>query len=203
MAPPTGKNPPPLAAPVAKLFFPPSASLKRDLGSTRPALLQKIVYAGSNSPSFQRAAEDVRILAETSSDVKQVERLTQRIGREWHEERDATTAAWLARPLAEREETPPPATPPPVAVVEMDGGRLQIRTAGDETPTGATAAVAAAAAAPSPALATPPPTRPRPPRRPQPTTRPTSSVPPNTGVKTRWAVCSACPASQAPSIPVR
>ena len=65
-------------------------------------------------------------------DPKQIERLTEQIGQERQGERDADVAAWLARPLAQREEPPPEKSPvaPQRAVVEMDGGRLQIRGAG-------------------------------------------------------------------------
>ena len=59
---------------------------------------------------------------------KQVERLTEQIGQERRVERDAQVAAYLARPLAQREESPAGVTAPQLAVVEMDGGRLQIRT---------------------------------------------------------------------------
>jgi hypothetical protein len=65
-------------------------------------------------------------------DPKQVERLTEQIGQERVAERDAAVAAWLARPLAQREDPPPGVTAPPLAVVEMDGGRLQIRGGADE-----------------------------------------------------------------------
>jgi hypothetical protein len=47
-------------------------------------------------------------------------------------ERDAATAAYLDRPLARREEPPPEAQVPQLGVVEMDGGRLQIRAPQDE-----------------------------------------------------------------------
>jgi hypothetical protein len=90
-------------------------------------VLRKIVYAGSNNPSFQRASKDLLVLADLTVAAKQVERLTEQIGQERQGERDAAVAAWLTRPLAEREASPAAGTPPHVAVVEMDGGRLQIR----------------------------------------------------------------------------
>ena len=95
-------------------------------------MLKKIVYAGSNSPAFQRGSQDLLVLAEVTVHAKQVERLTERIGHERQEQRDAAVAAYLARPLAQREDPPPDTTAPQVAVVEMDGGRLQIRAAADE-----------------------------------------------------------------------
>lgn len=97
------------------------------MGSTSPALLKKIVYAGSNGPAFRRASTDLRVLAEVSVPPKQVERLTEQVGQERRVERDARVAAYLARPLAQREEPPGGVTAPQLAVVEMDGGRLQIR----------------------------------------------------------------------------
>jgi hypothetical protein len=131
-------------------------------------LLKKIVYAGSNSPAFQRGSQDLLALAEVTVDAKQVERLTERIGHERQDERDTAVATYLARPLAQREDPPPEVTAPQLAVVEMDGGRLQIRAAGDEPdetaavgaarPEGPTAATAASgASAPGVPAATPPP----------------------------------------------
>jgi len=90
-------------------------------------LLKKVVYAGSNAPSFQRGSKDLLVLAEVTVPVKQVERLSERIGRERQDERDAHVASWLARPLASREDPPPDVPAVELAVVEMDGGRLQIR----------------------------------------------------------------------------
>jgi hypothetical protein len=72
------------------------------------------------------------VLAEVRVAVKQVERLTERIGRERQAERDAATAVWLARPLAQREEPPAGLTAAAVAVVESDGGRLQICPGNDK-----------------------------------------------------------------------
>jgi hypothetical protein len=95
-------------------------------------LLKKIVYAGSNTPSFQRAAEDLLVLAEVKVPVKQVQRLTEQIGQERIAEREAAMAAWLARPLAQRQTPPSEVTAPQLAVVEMDGGRLQIRPSKEE-----------------------------------------------------------------------
>ena len=95
-------------------------------------MLKKIVYAGSNNPAFKRGSQDLLVLAEVTVPAKQVERLTERIGKERQDERDAAVAAYLARPLTQREDLPPDKTPPQLAVVEMDGGRLQIRTAKDK-----------------------------------------------------------------------
>lgn len=70
-------------------------------------------------------------LAEHTIDPKQVERLTQRIGTERVEQRDAQTKTFIELPLVEKFE---PANGkqacPDLAVVMVDGGRLQIRSEG-------------------------------------------------------------------------
>jgi hypothetical protein len=85
-----------------------------------------MVYAGTVSRSFAEAADLMRHLAEASASAKQVERLTRRVGQERVAERDAAVAAFEALPLAERFVAPEGVTPPDVAVVMVDGGRLQI-----------------------------------------------------------------------------
>ncbi|MGH3055189.1 MAG: hypothetical protein ACRDL7_09460, partial [Gaiellaceae bacterium] len=99
---------------------------------------QKMVYAGSVSRSFAEAAELMRHLAETPASAKQVERLTRRVGQERVAERDAATAAFEALPLAQKFAAAEGVTPPDLAVVMVDGGRLQILDR-----TGAAAAAAA------------------------------------------------------------
>ncbi len=59
--------------------------------------------------------------------AKQVERVTKGIGRERCVERDDAVASYLALPLVQRKGVPAGVTPPPVAVVGVDGGRIQIR----------------------------------------------------------------------------
>jgi hypothetical protein len=130
-------------------------------------LLKKIVYVGSNNPAFKRGSQDLLVLAAVTVPAKQVERLTEHIGKERPDERDAAVAAYLARPLAQREDPPADQTPPPLAVVEMDGGRLQIRaaqatpdaTAAETaaTPEGQTAAPSGVSEPDAPAATTPEP----------------------------------------------
>jgi hypothetical protein len=91
-------------------------------------VLAQIVYAGAHAPSFARAAQDLRHLAGQAIAVKQVERLTRQIGAERVAERTAAIDAWRARPLRAKDPVPEGVVPPAVAVVAMDGGRLQIRT---------------------------------------------------------------------------
>ena len=112
-------------------------------------MLRKIVHAGAQNTSFASGSENLQVLAGLKIPEKQVERLTQRIGHERLEQRAAQVQAFLDLPLMER--VAAPAHSPDLAVVSMDGGRLQIldRSA---------AAAQASDAAPSepPALPSPP-----------------------------------------------
>jgi hypothetical protein len=86
----------------------------------------KVNHAAVTNPSFVLASEDLAELAEVHVPAKQVERIAKGIGRQRCDERDAAAAAYLALPLVERKGAPPGVTPPGVAVVGTDGGRLQI-----------------------------------------------------------------------------
>jgi hypothetical protein len=65
-------------------------------------------------------------LARLKISEKQVERVTERIGQERVDQRENQVQAFLALPMMEQFATPV-AHPPDLAVVSMDGGRLQIR----------------------------------------------------------------------------
>lgn len=90
------------------------------------ALQAKIIYAGSNNSSYEQAENDLVELAELKVDDKQVRRLCKHIGAERCVERDAAAAAYQALPLVERKQAPQGVTAPELAVVGVDGGRLQI-----------------------------------------------------------------------------
>jgi hypothetical protein len=96
-----------------------------DCGHYSPDVYRRIVYAGTKHPSFGQGSEALAELAGLAGSEKQVERLTKRIGLERVAERDRDVAAYLALPLMEKVAS---AVEHPVdlAVVEMDGGRLQI-----------------------------------------------------------------------------
>jgi hypothetical protein len=79
--------------------------------------------------------------------AKQVERLCQRIGQERCDERDDQVTAYQALPLVQRKAVPLGVTPPDVAVVGTDGGRMQIRDPDWGQPRPASPATAAAPAA--------------------------------------------------------
>jgi hypothetical protein len=108
---------------------------------------RKIIYAGVTNTSFVAGSEDLANLAEADIPAKQVERLTKGIGLERCDERDRAAAAYLALPLVQRKAAPPGVTPPELAVVGTDGGRLQIL---DRTGRGSTDAEAAAPTPPAP-----------------------------------------------------
>ncbi len=98
-----------------------------------PSLQHKIVYAGISHGSFEQGKQALRELAEVEVSTKQVERLTQQIGSERVAERDQAVAAFAALPLAEKHQPPAEVSSPKVAVVMVDGGRLQIRERGRVT----------------------------------------------------------------------
>src|SRR5262245_46906545 len=91
---------------------------------------QKVVYAGSVAASFASASELLEDLANLAVPAKQVERLTRGVGTQRVCQRDAAVAAFQTLPLAERFDAPTTARPPDLAVVFVDGGRLQIRERG-------------------------------------------------------------------------
>jgi hypothetical protein len=105
-----------------------------DRSSYCPSLQRKIVYAGSAHRSFVQGAEALQELAGVKVPAKQVERLTREIGSERVAERNVEVAAFQKLPLAEKHETPAALASPEVAVVMVDGGRLQILERGEASP---------------------------------------------------------------------
>jgi hypothetical protein len=122
----SGTNPRPTARNVGGIFFPQSKSLGIDRSSYCPSLQRKIVYAGTAQGSFVQGEQSLKELAGVQVSAKQVERLTREIGSERVGERNAAVAAFQELPLADKHQTPPGVDSPKVAVVMVDGGRLQI-----------------------------------------------------------------------------
>jgi hypothetical protein len=122
----TGTNRNSIAPAVGGLFFPQSKSLGLDRSQFSPALQAKIAFAGSNNTSYAQAQQQLEALAELPVSDKQVRRLCKTIGNERVAERDAAVAAYQAKPLTERKQAPADVPAPDVAVVGVDGGRLQI-----------------------------------------------------------------------------
>ena len=91
-----------------------------------PALLKKVVHAAACSSSFRQAADDLRVLAEVKVSAGRVRRAAEQIGRERVTQSQAAAEAYSKLALPARGQTPGP-TAPPVACVQADGGRIQIR----------------------------------------------------------------------------
>lgn len=91
-----------------------------------PAVLRKVAYAGSQSPSFVRATKDLEALAGIQVSREQAQRWTKRVGEERVGEVERAAAAYQALPLPQRRQSPTEQVPQ-VACVQMDGGRIQIR----------------------------------------------------------------------------
>jgi hypothetical protein len=97
-----------------------------DRSEYSPAMLGKIVYAGVNNSSFAQGSEDLAQLSEVQVSTKQVERVCQRIGQERCRQRDQQVQEYQDKPLMQRKDVPQGVTAPSLAVVQVDGGRLQI-----------------------------------------------------------------------------
>jgi len=82
-------------------------------------------------------------LANIEADEKQVERLTRALGEERVEERAAEVAAFQKLPLPQKFAVPKEVQAPDLAVVMVDGGRIQIMDRGAAATAGNTAALAA------------------------------------------------------------
>ena len=100
-----------------------------DRSSLSPRVQQKVVHAGVNSVSYEQASRDLAELADLNVKPKPVERLVKRIGRERNDQRDAAVAVHRRLPLMDKDVVADPKRScPQVAMVSVDGGRLQIRS---------------------------------------------------------------------------
>jgi hypothetical protein len=76
--------------------------------------------------SFRQGGSSLAHLAGLDVPAKQVERVVRRIGLERCAQRDAEVEAFGQLPLVEKSKPPAGVTPPDLAVVMADGGRLQV-----------------------------------------------------------------------------
>lgn len=97
-----------------------------------PSVLRKVAYAGSQSASFVQASQDLFTLAEVEVSRERVQRWTKRIGQQRVAEVEALAESYGQLPLPEQRKSPVDPIPP-VACVQMDGGRIQIRDRAQET----------------------------------------------------------------------
>ena len=86
------------------------------------ALLAKIEYAGANAESFQKAADMLGRVGELLISDKHVERITERLGRQRADQRDAQVEQMKAGQLS-----PAHVQPPQVAAIHLDAGKIQMR----------------------------------------------------------------------------
>jgi hypothetical protein len=94
-----------------------------------PRVQQKIVHAGVNSVSYQQASCDLAELADLNVKPKPVERLVKKIGQERTDQRDAAVKLHERLPLMAKDQVANPTRScPKVAMVSIDGGRVQIRS---------------------------------------------------------------------------
>src|SRR5271169_659466 len=113
---------------VGGLFFPQNQALGIDHTGFSPRVQQKIVYAGVENTSYQQASNHLAVLSDLMVEPKPVERLVKRIGQERIDQRDAAVAKHQQLPLMAKDAIANPQRPcPQVAMISVDGGRIQIR----------------------------------------------------------------------------
>jgi hypothetical protein len=91
-----------------------------------PSVLGKIARSAVRETSFREAAEAMADLAEVTLSERQVGRIAHEVGQEFEATRDDHVSQFQRGTLEPRV-----ATRPALAVVEVDGGRLQIRGEGE------------------------------------------------------------------------
>ena len=113
---------------MSVIFFPQRPLLKLDGRAYSPVVLERIVVAGGLAKSFAVAAELLKRIGEIDVSSRQVNNLTVLVGQELAAGRDRQTEAYADRPLPRAVTRVAPS--PQLACVEVDGGRMQTRTAG-------------------------------------------------------------------------
>lgn len=89
-------------------------------------MIRKVVHSAAREPSFREAAEAMADLAEVSISGRQLDRIAREVGEQLRDDRDERVDRLRAGALE-----PCVETRPALAVVEVDGGRLQIRGEGE------------------------------------------------------------------------
>jgi hypothetical protein len=115
------------------IFFPLDVRLELGTEGFSPAVLQKAVRQGSKASSFEEASDDLRELAQIEISPTHIQRVSERIGGEWREHRDADVAKFRELKL----ERDYPEASSGAAAVMLDGGRAQTRA--DDSGRGVTA----------------------------------------------------------------
>jgi len=105
---------------VAGLFFPLRETLGFDARELTPGLVERIAFAASDTRSFRRAKLVLEKVGDAVVSTNTIERVVGDVGHELAARRDADPKT--AEALARR-----PESPPELAVVECDGGRIRTR----------------------------------------------------------------------------
>ena len=111
---------------VAGIFFPQRPGLRLTPHGYSPSIVGKVLRASAREPSFAEAAEALEDLAEVTISPRQAGRMAHEVGQQLRADRDRDVVQAQARLLKARVQTRPA-----LVVVGVDGGRLQIRGAGD------------------------------------------------------------------------
>lgn len=112
---------------MSVIFSPQRPLLKLDGRAYSPLVLERIVVAGGLAKSFANARELLKRIGEIDVSSRQVNNLTVMVGEELATERGRQAAACADRPLPRIATRVEPS--PHLACVQVDGGRMQTRTA--------------------------------------------------------------------------
>jgi hypothetical protein len=107
---------------AGSLFFPLDLELQLRSSRRSPEILKRVVEQGSDSPSFEHASRQLQRHLNVAISEKDVERLTEKVGRQWAEVRDKEVEQFKQNTLPRLH-----AQAPEAAVVMVDGGRTQVR----------------------------------------------------------------------------
>jgi hypothetical protein len=108
---------------AAGAFSPLREALGLDARELSPWMVQRITYAGAEARSFKRAAIVMKQVAGQPVSAKTIERVVHDVGGELAFRRDAD-------PKTDDALAKSPENPPPLAVIECDGGRIRTREPG-------------------------------------------------------------------------
>jgi len=111
---------------AAGIFFPQRPSLRLTSHGHSPSISDKIIRAGARESSFQDAAQALEELADVTISCRQLSRIAHEVGQQLRVERDQRVTEFQAGRLKAEVETRPA-----LALVGVDGGRLQMRSEGD------------------------------------------------------------------------
>ncbi|MCG8649705.1 MAG: hypothetical protein MI861_07725 [Pirellulales bacterium] len=113
---------------MSGLFFPQRIPLKLDGTLYSPAVNERIAAMGGVCSSFVLAAKMIELLTDLKVAPRTVNNKSVMIGGELKAKRDADADAHAAQPITAKPKVAQP--PVPLAVVQVDGGRIQTRAVG-------------------------------------------------------------------------